>query len=112
MLYCIQCGYYARREFLHFCRICYRILIGQLQITKADFINYINSSFDLELTYPPYWRFRDVHRWLQSQHPSTKSLASIFESIIDLRMFNLSHPAFTREVQLANSRSISNPLTQ
>ena len=54
MLYCIQCGYYVRREFLHFCRSCYRILIGQLQITNADFINYINSSFDLELTYPPY----------------------------------------------------------
>ena len=82
MLYCIQCGYYVRREFLHFCRSCYRIFIGQMQSTNADFINYINSSFDLELTYPPHWRFRDVHRWLQSQYPSIKSLASILESII------------------------------
>ena len=103
MLYCIQCGYYARRDFLHFCRSCYRILIGQLQITNADFINYINSSFDLELTYPPYWRFRDVYGWLQSQHPSTKSLASILESIIYLKILHLSGPVFIRKLQLVNS---------
>ena len=39
MLYCIQCGYYARREFLHFCRSCYRILTGHFQITNADVKN-------------------------------------------------------------------------
>ena len=102
MLYCIQCGYYVRREFLHFCRSCYRIPIGQLQITNADFINYINSSFDLELTYPPYWRFRDVYRLLQSQYPSIKSLASILESIIYLKILHLSGPVFTRKLQLVN----------
>ena len=103
MLYCIQCWYYVRREFLHFCRSCYRILIGQLQITNADFINYINSSFDLELTYPPYWRFRDVYRLLQSQYPSIKSLASILESIIYLKILHLSGPVFIRKLQLVNS---------
>ena len=103
MLYCIQRGYYARREFLHFRRSCYRILIGQLQITSADFINYISSSIDLELAYPPYRRFRDVHRWLQSQYPSIKSLASIFESIIYLKILHLSSPVFTRQLQLVDS---------
>ena len=81
MLYCIQCGYYVRREFLHFCRSCYRILTGHLQITNADFTNYINNSFNLELEYPTHWRFRDVYRWLQSQYPGIKSLASILVSI-------------------------------
>ena len=96
MLYCIQCGYYVRREFLHFCRSCYRILIGQLQITNADFINYINSSFDLELTYPPYSHFRDVHRCLQLQYPSAKSLACVLESTIYLKILHLRGPGFTR----------------
>ena len=102
MLYCIQRGYYVRREFLHFRRSCYRIPIGHLQITNADFINYINSSFDLELTYPQHWRFRDVYRWLQTQYPSTKSLASTLESIIYLKMLQISHPAFTRKLQLVS----------
>ena len=102
MLYCIQRGYYVRREFLHFCRSCYRILTGHLQITNADFINYINSSFNLELEYPPYWRFRDVYRWLQTQYPSIKSLASVLESIIYLKMLQISHPVFTRKLQLVN----------
>ena len=84
-----------RREFLHFCRSCYRILTGHLQITNADFINYINSSFKLGLTYPPYWRFRDVYRWLQTQYPSIKSLACILESIIYLKMLQISHPFFS-----------------
>ena len=102
MLYCIHRGYYVRREFLHFCRSCYRILTGHLQITNADFINYINSSFKLGLTYPPYWRFRDVYRWLQTQYPSIKSLASILESIIYLKMLQISHPVFTRKLQLVH----------
>jgi len=102
MLYCVQCGYYVRREFLHFCRNCYRILVGQLQITNADFINYINSSFNLKLTYLPYWRFRDVHRWMQAHYPSIKSLASILESIIYLKMLQIGHPVFTRDLQLVN----------
>ena len=103
MLYCIQCGYYVRHEFLLVCRSCCRILTGQLQITNADFINYINSNFDLELTYPPYWRFRDVYIWLQSQYPSIKSLASILEPIIYLKILHLSGPVFIRKLQLVNS---------
>ena len=103
MLYCTQRGYNVRREFSRFCRSCYRILTGHLQITNADFINYINSSFKLGLTYPPYWRFRDVYRWLQSQYTSIKSLASILESIIYLKIVHLSGPVFIRKLQLVNS---------
>ena len=45
MLYCVQLGYYVRREFLHFRRSCCRILVGHLQIAVADFMNNISSSF-------------------------------------------------------------------
>ena len=86
MLLCIKCGGRVRHDFIHFCRNCYRILAGRLQITNTDFINYINCSFGLNLTYPPYWRFRDLHKWLQTYYPSLKSLARILEAIIYLKM--------------------------
>ena len=81
MLLCIKCGGRVRHDFIHFCRNCYRILAGRLQITNTDFINYINCSFGLNLTYPPYWRFRDLHKWLQTYYPSINSLARILEAI-------------------------------
>ena len=75
-----------RNDFIHFCRSCYRLLVGRLQLSNADFINYVNNSFGLSLTYPTYWRFRDVHAWLQTHYPSIKSLARILEAIIYLKM--------------------------
>ena len=86
MLLCIKCGSPVRNDFIHFCRNCYRILMGRLQLSSADFINYINSNLGLNLTYPPYWRFRDVHAWLQTHYPSIKSLARILEAIIYSKM--------------------------
>ena len=86
MLLCIKCGGRVRHDFIHVCRNCCRILAGRLQITNTDFINYINCSFGLSLTYPPYWRFRDLHKWLQTYYPSLKSLARILGAIIYLKM--------------------------
>ena len=86
MLLCIKRGSPVRNDFIHFCRNCYRLLMGRLQLSNADFINYINSSFGLSLTYPPYWRFRDVHAWLQTHYPSIKSLARILDAIVYLKM--------------------------
>ena len=86
MLLCIKCGGPVRNDFIHFCRSCYKILQGRLQLTNADFINYINSSFSVDLAYPPYWRFRDVHAWLQIHYPSINCLARILEAIIYLKM--------------------------
>ena len=100
MLYCIQCGYCVRTHFHHFCRNCYRILVSMLEITNADFINYINRSFNINLTYPPYWRFKDMHNWLRCQFPSIKSLASVLESIIYLKMLLSTRPVFTPKLEL------------
>ena len=86
MLLCIKCGSPVRNDFVHLCRNCYKILVGRLQLTNADFINYINSIFGLSLTYPPYWRFRDVRAWLQTHYPSINSLARILEAIIYLKL--------------------------
>ena len=86
MLLWIQCGRCVRHGFIHFCRNCYRALAGRLPITNTDFINYINCSFGLSLTYPPHLRFRDLHKLLQSHYPSLKALATILEAILYLKM--------------------------
>ena len=55
-------------------------------MTNADFINYINCSFNVNVSYPTYWRFRDVHAWLQTYYLSINCLARILEAIVYFKM--------------------------
>ena len=100
MLRCTKCGYYVRTNFSYFCRSCYKIIVGKLQITNADFAAYINRSFNMDIRYPQYWRFSYIHKLLRCYYPSIKELASILESIIYLKMLLSKHPIKTRKLQL------------
>ena len=86
MLVCIKCGYHVRGNFQHFCRSCYKILLGKLMLTREDFVDYLNLSFNQQIQYPPSWRFRDIYSWLQYHIPSIKPLANILESIMYLKL--------------------------
>ena len=46
MLVFIKCGYHVRDDFQHFCRSCYKILRGKLTLTREDFVDYLNLSFN------------------------------------------------------------------
>jgi hypothetical protein len=124
-----------RSGFSYFCRSCYKILVGRLQITESDFINYLNLSFKTKLTlaghrapqgrrkgialagtFPPDWRFPDIHYWIWCRNPSIKPLAVILESlaghrapqratpsagsIVFLKMALSGRNIFTRKLQL------------
>ena len=96
---CVKCGYFLRSGFTYFCRSCYKILVGRLKITESDFINYLNLSFKTKLTFPPDWRFPDIHYWIWCRTPSIKPLAVILEAIVFLKMALSGRNIFTRKLQ-------------
>ncbi len=98
MLVCIKGGYHVRGTFQHFCRSCYKILVGKLAITREDFIDYLNISFNQKIQYPPNWCFRNIHNWVQHHVPSIKPLANILESIIYLKMVLAKSKTKTRKL--------------
>ncbi len=63
---------------------CYKILLGKLTLTREDFIDYLNLSFEQKIQYPPNWRIRNIYNWVQHHIPSIKPLANILESMMYL----------------------------
>ena len=100
MLVCIKCGYHVRGNFQHFCRSCYKILLGKLTLTREDFIDYLNLSFNQKIQYPPNWCFRNIYNWVQHHIPSIKPLANILESIMYLKLVLAKQQITTRKLRL------------
>ena len=100
MLACIKCGYHVKGNFQHFCRSCYLILVGKLMLTREDFVDYLNLSFNQQIQYPPSWCFRNIYNWLQYHIPSIKPLANILESIMYLKLVLAKQQITTRKLRL------------
>ena len=100
MLVCIKCCYHVKGNFQHFCRSCYKILVGKLRITNEDFVDYLNLSFNQQIQYPPCLCFRNIYNWLQYHIPSIKPLANILESIMYLKLVLAKQQNTTRKLRL------------
>ena len=100
MRVCIKCGYRVSGTFQHFCRSCYKILLGKLMLTREDFVDYLNLSFNQQIQYPPCWCFRNIYNWLQYHIPSIKPLANILESIMYLKLVLAKQQITPRKLRL------------
>ncbi len=100
MLVCIKCGYHVRGNFQHVRRSCYNILLGKLLLTREDFVDYLNLSFNQQIHYPPSWCFRNICEWLQYHIPSIKPLVNILESIMYLKLVLAKQQTTTRKLRL------------
>ena len=50
VFHCCVCNKQIIKEFVHYCRQCYRSYLYLLKVTNDDFITYINLSFKCKLT--------------------------------------------------------------
>ena len=99
MQVCLVCRtQVVKQSFSYFCKKCYRTTLRKLEISNDDFLNYLMTSFNVPLAFPPNWHFRDVHHWIRlCWIPTLKPLAVILESILFLKLMGLNLRSRYRE---------------
>ena len=86
VFHCCVCNRKIIKEFVFYCRQCYRSYLYVLKITNHDFINYINLSFKCKLTLSNTGcKFREVHSVLKLKY-DILNLDRILENILYIKM--------------------------
>ena len=84
--HCCVCNKRIIKEFVHYCRPCYRSYLYLLKITNQYFINYINLSFKCKLTLSNSGcKFREIHNGLKLKY-DILNLDRILENILYIKM--------------------------
>ena len=102
MTQCVICRRPVSRGFAYFCRGCYHNVKRHFGVSDADFLAYINRSFNLRFLYPCEWSFAMVYERLKRRYPSIKPLAVILESILFLKMILRPLRGPRRNLELCN----------
>ena len=82
---CCVCNKEIRKEFIYFCHGCYRSYLYMLKITNQDFINYINISFNCNVSFNQYYCFRKIYNVLKLEYDLI-NLDRILENILYIKM--------------------------
>ena len=86
VFHCCVCNRTIIKEFVFYCRACYRSYLYVLKITNHDIINYINRSFKCNLTLSNTdCKFREVHTVLKLKY-DILNLDRILENILYIKM--------------------------
>ena len=84
--HCCVCKETIIKEFVFYCRQCYRSYLYVLKITNHDFINYINLSFKGKLTLSSTGcKFREIYDVLKLKYDLI-NLDRILENILYIKM--------------------------
>ena len=86
VFYCCVCNKIIIKEFVYYCRGCYRYTLYLLKITNHDFISYINLSFGCKITLSNHGcKFREVYNVLKLKY-DLLNLDRILENILFIKM--------------------------
>ena len=86
VFHCCVCNKKIIKEFVFYCRACYRSYRFLLKVTNDDFITYINLSFKCKLTLSNTGcKFREVHSVLKLKY-DILNLDRILENILYIKM--------------------------
>lgn len=86
VFHCCVCNKQIKKEFVFYCRACYRSYMFLLKITNDDFITYINLSFKCKLTLSNTGcKFREIYDVLKLKYDLI-NLDRILENILYIKM--------------------------
>jgi hypothetical protein len=88
VFYCCVCNRELYREFIYYCRPCYRSYMHLLRISNDDFINYVNRSFKCNLTLSNTdnsCKFIEIYNVLKLKY-NLLNLDRILENILYIKM--------------------------
>lgn len=95
MCNCIICNKFLHKpDFNKFCHYCYKSYIRFIPITNHDFINYINKSFNINLTLSNSnysCKFRDIYNVLKLKYPTIKNLDQLLENILYIKILSINN---------------------